>query len=105
MTAASKRHMARVAELPCVVCGTSPVQVHHIRMANLTGAGQRCSDWLTMPLCNPDHACKTEMELFIDDCKKYHQYEALECIDRFRARRRECEELKLEVKLQKAKQT
>ena len=55
MTAASKRHMQRVAELPCVVCGTHPVQVHHIRMANLTGAGQKASDWLTIPLCQPDH--------------------------------------------------
>ena len=56
MTAASKRHMKRVSELPCVVCKTHPVQVHHIRMANLTGAGQKCSDWLTFPLCAIDHA-------------------------------------------------
>lgn len=55
MTAASQRHMKRVAELPCVVRGTSPVQVHHICMANLTGAGQRCSDWLTIPLDPAEH--------------------------------------------------
>lgn len=56
MTAASKRHLKRVSELSCIVCGTIPVQAHHIRMANLTGAGQKCSDWLTFPLCNFDHA-------------------------------------------------
>ena len=50
------KHLKRVAELPCVVCGTVPVQCHHIRMANLTGAGQKCSDWLTMPLCPEEHA-------------------------------------------------
>lgn len=56
MTAASHRHLKRVVELPCVVCGGYPVQAHHIRMANLTGAGQKCSDWLTIPLCADDHA-------------------------------------------------
>jgi len=56
VSAASKRHMSRVAELPCVVCGIEGVQVHHIRAAGLTGAGQRCSDWFTIPLCQEDHA-------------------------------------------------
>lgn len=56
MSAASKRHMARVAELPCVVRRTSPSVVHHIRMANLTGAGQKASDWLTIPLHPDEHA-------------------------------------------------
>lgn len=55
MSNASKRHMARVSQLPCVVRGTSPVQVHHIRMANLTGAGQKCSDWLVIPLDPAEH--------------------------------------------------
>ena len=51
-----KSHMARVAELPCVVRGTFGVQVHHIRMANVTGAGQKASDWLTIPLSPEEHA-------------------------------------------------
>jgi len=52
----SPKHMKRVAELPCVVCGTSPVQVHHIRAAGLTGAGQKACDFFTIPLCHADHA-------------------------------------------------
>lgn len=55
MTNKSKRHMQKVSELPCVVRGTYGVQVHHIRMANLTGAGQKCSDWLTIPLDPAEH--------------------------------------------------
>lgn len=52
----SRKHLARVATLPCVVCGTSEVQVHHLRMAPITGAGHKASDWLTLPLCQRDHA-------------------------------------------------
>lgn len=56
MTAASKRHMKRVSELPCVVRGTYGVQVHHPRIANITGMGQKCSDWLVIPLDPQEHA-------------------------------------------------
>lgn len=51
-----RQHLERVAQLPCVVRGTHPVQVHHIRMANVTGAGQKASDWLTIPLSPEEHA-------------------------------------------------
>lgn len=54
MSAASKRHMARVAELPCSVCGRAgPSCVHHPRFA--AGIGQRASDWLTIALCPECH--------------------------------------------------
>lgn len=56
MTAASKRHMERVAELPCVICGRHGVQVHHIRVSGLTGASLKASDWLTIALCPEEHA-------------------------------------------------
>ena len=52
MSAAGKRHMARVAELPCLICGARPVEVHHIREGQ--GAAQRAQDTLTCPLC-PEH--------------------------------------------------
>ena len=52
----SKKHLARVAELPCCICSVSPVQVHHIRDMAVSGAGQRASDYFTMPLCPPCHA-------------------------------------------------
>lgn len=56
MTAASERHLDRVRELPCVVCSRQPVEAHHIRQSGITGAGQRASDWFSMPLCAPCHA-------------------------------------------------
>ena len=52
----SKKHMARVAELPCIACGYQPVHVHHIRKAPLTGAGLKASDWFAFPLCQKHHA-------------------------------------------------
>lgn len=52
MSAAGKRHMGRVAALPCVLCGAQPVEVHHIREGQ--GAAQRAQDVLTVPLC-PEH--------------------------------------------------
>lgn len=50
---AAKRHMARVASLPCACCGMHGVHVHHIREGQ--GMSQRASDWLTIPLCPPCH--------------------------------------------------
>lgn len=56
MTAArlreGKAHMARVAQLPCVICGRRPVQVHHVFHGRY---GQRkATDFETIPLC-PEH--------------------------------------------------
>lgn len=53
MSAAGKRHMARVAQLPCAICGARPVEVHHIREGQ--GAAQRAQDGLTVPLCTDHH--------------------------------------------------
>lgn len=53
MSAAGKRHMGRVAQLPCVLCGASPVEVHHIREGQ--GAAQRAQDVLTCALCPACH--------------------------------------------------
>ena len=46
-------HLARVASLPCCVCGVSPVEVHHIRSG--MGMGQRAGDDETIPLCPWHH--------------------------------------------------
>lgn len=40
-------HMARVKELPCLVCGVYGVEVHH--------EGFPRSDWNVLPLCPPHH--------------------------------------------------
>lgn len=53
MSTAAQRHMARVAHLPCSVCGECPVEVHHI-LAGRT-PGRRSPDWLTIPLCPSCH--------------------------------------------------
>lgn len=58
MSAASKRHMSRVAENGCVLCkrlgyGISPAEVHHARTG--VGAGQRNSDWIVAGLCTEHH--------------------------------------------------
>jgi hypothetical protein len=60
MTAASKRHLGRVAALGCIMrplgweaeC-LGRVHVHHLREGQ--GAAQRASDWLTVPLCENHH--------------------------------------------------
>ena len=46
-------HMARVAELPCAVCGSAPVEVHHILEGRTPG--RKAPDWLTVPLCPSCH--------------------------------------------------
>lgn len=58
-TAGAKKHMERVAQLPCVICKRWPVIVHHCicdRYAN-----RRASDFETIPLC-PRHHDETSPE-------------------------------------------
>ena len=47
-TAAERRHMGRVAELRCLICG-SPANVHHIREERIK------NHFLTIPLCREHH--------------------------------------------------
>ena len=53
-TAASRAHMNRVKQLPCVVCGkTGPSDAHHVISGRF---GQRKScDFATIPLCKRHH--------------------------------------------------
>jgi len=51
-------HLDRVASLGCVLCKTlngqySPAEIHHPK--EWTGASQRASDWLAIPLCSEHH--------------------------------------------------
>lgn len=52
-TAAERRHMGRVAQLTCGLCGVHGVEVHHIRAGQ--GGGQRAGHFLTVPLCPSCH--------------------------------------------------
>lgn len=57
-TAAERRHMARVADLGCIVCldclgqGDTPAIVHHVRSRHGWG---RASHMDTIPLCHWHH--------------------------------------------------
>ena len=52
-TSAERRHMDRVAQLPCACCGVSGVHIHHIREGH--GMSQRANNFLTIPLCPDCH--------------------------------------------------
>lgn len=52
-TTAERHHLERIASLPCSLCGSTPVHVHHIREGQ--GMAQRASNWLTIPLCPSCH--------------------------------------------------
>lgn len=58
MSAASKRHLTRVAGLGCILCrhlghGETPAEIHHLREGQ--GAAQRGSDFTAVPLCPLHH--------------------------------------------------
>lgn len=53
MSAAGKRHMGRVAELPCCICGAQPVELHHILEGRTPG--RRSPDWTVIPTCPDCH--------------------------------------------------
>ena len=47
-----KQYKSKVAELGCLIC-RKPAELHHPRFAS--GASQRASDWLVIPLCPGHH--------------------------------------------------
>lgn len=54
-TAEEKRHMERVSQMPCLVCPTRPVEIHHVtgqatRIGRLTRRHDR-----VVPLCPRHH--------------------------------------------------
>src|SRR5262245_32330407 len=51
----SKEHLRFVAQQPCLICGRTPSQAHHIRYAQTRGLGIKVSDEFTMPLCAIHH--------------------------------------------------
>ena len=51
----SKEHLRFVARQPCLICGRSPAQAHHIRYAQPRGLGIKVSDEFTVPLCAIHH--------------------------------------------------
>ena len=50
-----KAHLKFVASQPCLVCGRSPSDPHHLRFAQPWAIGLKVSDEFTIPLCRGHH--------------------------------------------------
>jgi hypothetical protein len=50
-----KDHRAFVASKPCLICGRSPADAHHLRFAQPRALGRKVSDEFTVPLCRIHH--------------------------------------------------
>jgi hypothetical protein len=50
-----KDHLRFVAKQPCLVCGRTPADSHHIRLAQLPALGRKVSDEFCVPLCRGHH--------------------------------------------------
>ena len=50
-----KAHCKFVATQPCVVCGRTPSEAHHIRFAQPRALGRKVSDEYTVPVCRLHH--------------------------------------------------
>ena len=51
----SKKYLAFVRTLPCVVCGNPETQPHHVVGHGRSAMGTKCSDYETFPLCANHH--------------------------------------------------
>ena len=50
-----KDHRKFVSTQPCVVCGRSPSDAHHLRFAQPRALGRKVSDEFTVPVCRLHH--------------------------------------------------
>jgi len=50
-----KEHRKFVANQPCLVCGRTPADAHHLRFAQPRALGRKVSDEFTVPLCRTHH--------------------------------------------------
>ena len=50
-----KEHCKFVTTQPCVVCGRTPSEAHHIRFAQPRALGRKVSDEYTVPVCRLHH--------------------------------------------------
>jgi hypothetical protein len=48
-------HLRFVASQPCLVCGRTPSDAHHIKFAEQTAMGRKVSDKFTVPVCRLHH--------------------------------------------------
>jgi ERF superfamily len=50
-----KDHLRFVAQQPCLICGRTPSDPHHLRFTQLRALGRKVSDEFTVPLCRGHH--------------------------------------------------
>jgi ERF superfamily len=50
-----KDHVKFVARQPCLICGRTPADAHHLRFAQHRALGRKVSDEFTVPLCRGHH--------------------------------------------------
>jgi ERF superfamily len=50
-----REHVNFVAGHPCLICGRSPADPHHLRFAQSRALGRKVSDEFTVPLCRGHH--------------------------------------------------
>jgi hypothetical protein len=50
-----KEHRRFVSKQPCLVCGRTPAEPHHLRFAQARALGRKVSDEFTVPVCRLHH--------------------------------------------------
>ena len=50
-----REHLKFVASQPCLVCGRTPSDAHHIKFAEAPAMGRKVSDRFTVPICRLHH--------------------------------------------------
>ncbi len=50
-----REHVRALTKQPCLICGRSPSDPHHLRFAQPRSLGRRVSDEFTVPLCRGHH--------------------------------------------------
>jgi hypothetical protein len=50
-----KEHIKYVTRQPCLLCGRSPSDAHHLRFAQRSALSRKVSDEFTVPLCRAHH--------------------------------------------------
>jgi hypothetical protein len=51
----NKEHLRFVAQQPCLICGRTPSDPHHLRFAQARALGRKVSDEFAVPLCRSHH--------------------------------------------------
>jgi hypothetical protein len=51
----NRDHLRYVMQQPCLICGRTPADAHHIRFVQLRALGRKASDEFAVPLCRSHH--------------------------------------------------